>query len=227
MLKKIDFQAVKITLVGIIVLIGFSWLLSWLGAKLLPQDEIRNFVEKMGIFGPLVIILLKSATLIFAPLGGNPVYIVTGFLYGFIPALVITLLGDLLGSTISFWVSRRFGKQIVVKLAGKKSISTIDAIYEEIGGWRGFLLASFFSLADYVNYAAGLTKIPYSKFLLVVFLFRIPANAAIISLAFFGDLAGFIKLGYLAVICVYLLALGIYWYKLSKTIKSNKALEDN
>lgn len=48
----------------------------WIGV-----DDIRNFAASYPIAAPLVVILLKMATVIFAPLSGAATYTVTATLF--------------------------------------------------------------------------------------------------------------------------------------------------
>lgn len=201
---------------GILGLVVFSFVGYWISVNLLGKDQVRKLVESFGILGPLILIILKSSTLVFAPLGGNPIYVLSGLLYGFWSALGLVLVGDILGSSISFWLARKFGRGIVIKLTGGRSSNLIDKVYARIGEWRGLAAASFFGLFDYVNYVAGLTQISFKRFILIVFVIRIPINAALTSLGFFPTQTFSIKLLYGFCALVYLILVGTYWYRFYK-----------
>ena len=74
-------------------------------------EEIRNNVEDMGIYGPILFILVKISTIVFAPLAGAPVYLLAGPLFGFYEGFAYVLVGDIIGYTIAFYIRRLYGKR--------------------------------------------------------------------------------------------------------------------
>lgn len=91
----------------------------YLFARFLGVDELRERIAAAGIWGPLIVILLKASTLVIAPLGGSPLYPIAGAAFGFWRGFIYTFLGDLLGTTIAFYISRVFGRKIVQILCYK------------------------------------------------------------------------------------------------------------
>lgn len=223
MKEKINFSIVKSVVIGFVLLIGFSILTYWLSAYVLGKNQIQSFVIKAGIWGPLLIILAKASTLIIAPLGGNPIYILAGALYGFIPAVIYSFLGDLLGSAVSFLIARTWGRKIILKFIGKNMYGLIDKIYVVVGNWQSLVLAWFLGIVDIVNYAAGLTNISFFRYILLFIIFRPIGNVIFVSLTFFPQQSLKIKVIYMAGIVIYAIFSGIYMYKLYK--KPSKSLE--
>src|SRR3989344_4048792 len=75
-------------------------------------ENIRDRVEDAGIFGPLFLIVLKALTLIIAPLSGTPLYPISGALFGFTKGFIYMTIGDILGTSVSFYISRIFGRKV-------------------------------------------------------------------------------------------------------------------
>src|SRR6476659_9126443 len=84
-----------------------------LGAHLISMQHARERIVNAGVYGPLVLILLKAATNIIAPLGGNPIYLSAAPLFGFTLGFVYLLIGDLLGYATSFFLARMIGRRVV------------------------------------------------------------------------------------------------------------------
>jgi uncharacterized membrane protein YdjX (TVP38/TMEM64 family) len=142
--------------------------LIYLGMRLISTENIREKVDGAGLYGPLVFILFKASTNIIAPLGGNPFYLIAPQLFGFTDGFIYLLVGDLLGYTTSFFLSRVFGRAIMRVLFSDKQLDRFDTLLHDVESWKGLALLAlaFFGFADFVSYGAGLTKIPYWKYIL-------------------------------------------------------------
>jgi uncharacterized membrane protein YdjX (TVP38/TMEM64 family) len=134
----------------------------------LDIENIQHEVDKWGIWAPLVFILAKASTIIFAPLSGSPLYPISGAVFGFTEGVIIMLLGDILGGCVAFFLSRRFGRKIVDRLAGKDN-QIIEKALGMISSVKGFFVARlcFAALPEVPCYAAGLTKMKFLPFLLI------------------------------------------------------------
>ena len=107
----------------------------------ISADRVRDWVEGYGAAGPLVFIAISAAL-------GTPVSIASATL----------------GATIAFSLSRWWGHDAVVAVAGPR--------LQALRGWvgrRGFLTVLYARIAPgvpytLVNYAAGLTRIPLAVF---------------------------------------------------------------
>ena len=201
--KKIDIKYVLGFLGGFIFLLLFTLLSYWLGFGVIGEGKLSELVERAGVYGPLLIILMKSLTLVLAPLSGGPIYILTALLYGFFGAFLITFIGDLFGSTICFLIARKLGRKVALRLTGKRSLRIIDKLYHYLGEWRGFLVVSFLPVQDLASYAAGFTRMSYREFITVILITRIIINTFYVSLAFFPKQSILIKVAYLFLILVY------------------------
>jgi len=139
------------------------------GVYFLDFPNIQGRIVQAGIWAPLILILAKAATIIFAPLTGSVLYPIAGALFGFGPGLLYIMLGDMLGSAVSFWISRMFGQKIVERMLSKKNMPTTQKIIGMIETTRGFLFARvcFSPMPEIVSYAAGLTKINFWRFLII------------------------------------------------------------
>ena len=150
-------------------------------------DSLREYVESAGWYALTLVVVLKATTIVVAPLGGTIIYPIAGAAYGFLPGLGLTLLGDTLGSTIAFFLSRRFGRSILRFFTAESQTSTIDAVLVELADRKKFAKARvyFAGFMDLFAYAAGLTKIPYWYFILVHIAVHAPVAAFYVL---FGDL---------------------------------------
>lgn len=169
-------------LLYIAVVLGIAYVV----AVKIGFESIRDTVESAGIYAPLIIIALKATTIVIVPLGGTPLYPIAGALFGFWPALFITLIGDALGSTIAFYVSRIFGRSVLHFFMSRQQMPIVEKLIERLGDAKQFLRARIFftGFPELFAYAAGFTKIS--------FLFFLPVHVGIHAisaalLVLFGD----------------------------------------
>ena len=148
-------------IVGGLGFLAFLTILT-LGMNAIGEDNIRKAIEEAGIFAPLVYIAIKALTYIFAPLTSGPIQVIAGRLFGSIELGVLyTLIGEVLGGSISFWIARRFGRPVVLRFVGKKGMEQVEDFYQNrMGGWISLAVARLilFSVWDFLSYAAGLAK---------------------------------------------------------------------
>ncbi|TSD02929.1 MAG: hypothetical protein Greene071436_375 [Parcubacteria group bacterium Greene0714_36] len=189
----------------------------YLFAKFLGVDEMRERIATAGIWGPFIIILLKASTLVVAPLGGAPLYPIAGAAFGFWKGFIYTFIGDLLGTAVAFFISRIFGRKIVQYFVTKPGMKIVDIILNYLGTPRGLIHARlvFFSFPEGVTYAAGLTAMPFWKFLVLLVPIGIGPAALLVA---FGHLFSLyitahpflVALGYLLIIAI--MVGGGYWF---------------
>lgn len=149
------FGLVGLTLVGL----GLIELLGGL-------ERLGTLVADAGPWAPVMFVLLKALTYLVAPLSGTPLKITAGVLFGFWPAIVYTVLGDVLGASVNYWIARGLGHSAIARFSGATALARIDALSDRLGGIRALVVARVIlaPIYDFVSYAAGLAKIPFGTF---------------------------------------------------------------
>ncbi len=140
-----------------------------IGTFFVDLEAIRHSIENAGVWAPVLYILAKMSTVVFAPLSGTALYVFSVPLFGFWKGVLYSFLGDLLGAVITFYLSRRFGRPVVKYFAGKKNMDYIESALEVMSTPKGFLsmrLAAL-SMPEIASYAAGLTAINFWYFITV------------------------------------------------------------
>ncbi len=101
--------------------------------------------------------------------------------------ILITVAGLLIGAIIAFFISRYFGRGVVIRLLGEEWIDEVDR-WIEINGGKAILIARLVPLIpfDLVSYVSGLTKIDFKKYLLATIIGMFPR---IIFLIYLGSTA--------------------------------------
>jgi len=176
MKKKILYTiAVLICIAVIILLIPF--------AKLLYTEEGRELVnikiKSFGSLAPIVFISIEILQIVVAFIPGAPLEILSGVLFGGIWGLVFCLIGIFIGTTIVFYLVKRFGKPLVYRMFSKEKLENNRLLSNE----KRLTLIIFILFLipgtpkDLMTYIVPLTDIPPKNFITLAILSRLPSLA--------------------------------------------------
>ena len=168
----------KILAVGyiLLVVVALSVALQWLIPSL-TSPEVQAFVEKLGPFGPLVIVVYIVVSHIFAPLAGTPGVLLSLVLFGILRTMVYVYFASLVSASLCFLIARRFGRNWITRLVGREAMTEVDRFVEASGTKILILSRVFgFSLFEIISYAAGLTSISFRKYFAITAVFVLIPN---------------------------------------------------
>ncbi|NEQ99866.1 MAG: TVP38/TMEM64 family protein [Cyanothece sp. SIO2G6] len=146
--------------------------------------RLRSQVEDMGAWALVGIFLLRFTSVVIPALPGTAYSILAGGLLGFPKGLAVICIADLLSCSLSFFLSRRFGRGLVQKLVGDRFIDKVDTLSKRhlernFFLMTGCLMTGFF---DFVCYAVGLTKTPWRQFAPALIISIAVSNPPIVAL---------------------------------------------
>ena len=196
---KID---LLIIFVFIVIVIIFSLWLPQLPSRL----ELNRLIEKYGVFGPMAIIVAVIIEVIIAPLPGNLISIATGAVYGVFLGALYTWIGNVIGSSLAFWIARKLGRPIVRKIISEQRIRHFDNFLHrnKFLVWIVYILPVF--PVDLISYAVGFSTMKFRRFLLIITICFIPY---LLILNYFGHQilfsSGAIRLVYAGIIMLIVL----------------------
>ena len=171
-MKKNNKSILKIAL-GILFICFILLVIYKIYSLNLGIDDIKNYVIRFGNLGPVIYIIMFSLV----PLTLFPdsvLAIAGGLIFGLFKGYIYTTIGALIGGTISFYISRYWGRGFIKKLTKEK----LDKVEYMINS-RGFIIIFLLRLIplfpfDVISYGAGLTSVKYKDFLLATLLGTIP-----------------------------------------------------
>ncbi len=143
------------------------------------RARVVSAIRSAGAWGPAVLIALYIAQVIVAPIPGQGVNFVAGYLYGFWPGLSFSWLGAVLGSTAAMGLARLAGRPLVVRLVGPGLLARLDRL--AAGRGLGFFFLVFLIPGlpdDAACFLAGLTPLPLSGLIAAAAIGRIPGIAS-------------------------------------------------
>lgn len=206
-IKVIIFSVIILALVGYL-----AWDLIAKGplTQLLSnRDQLVHIMNSVGPLAPLIYILLQVVQVVVAPIPGQIVGGVGGFLFGHW-GILWTSIGSIIGFWLVFLIARKFGRPLLEKIFKKPVIEKFDFIINAQGAaliiFAIFLLPGFPD--DVVCYIAGLTRLSMRKLLTISILGRFPTIVLTnyIGMGISGNLGLVLALSVLAVLFIALAA---------------------
>ncbi len=183
---------------GVLAAVGL--LLLWLGRApltepvrlILDRPALIAYIKNFGLLGPAVLTVFQFSQVLGAMIPGHVVVLTAGYLFGLLPGFFFNHATIVAASLLAFFLARRFGRPVVVRLAPAEVIDRWDQTARE-HGFAFFLFSYLLPLfpADAMNYVAGLSGHPFRQFLLANLIGRAPATLAWTALGAYGlEIAG-------------------------------------
>lgn len=185
---KTDKQLRNNILKTIIVSALFFWLLLYLGseakeANFLTQIKVQHFILRYGYFSWLVYLVLLVMA-IMSPLPDTPIVLAGGFIFGPYVAIPLTIIGQLLGATVDFYLARKLGRNFITKKF-PKATNTLNVYSHSLGWQTVFLMRLTPTLSfDILSYAAGLSTIRYKAYIIATLCGMIPMTTVSVLLGY-------------------------------------------
>jgi len=167
--KRWLLAAVLVALASLVV-IYWHPLMALLGD--LPR--LRAWLRGLGPWGPVALVALNAVQIVLAPVPGQLVQAVAGYLFGLWPGALYGALGMALGGMLSMSLGRLYGRPVVERLMGVERLSRWEQVAHTDSPvvWAVLMLPLF---GDIPYLIAGLTKAPIWKVLGVTLVIRGPS----------------------------------------------------
>lgn len=135
------------------------------------KEALANYMLQAGIWGPPLFIFLQILQTVVPIIPGALTSIAGVYIYGTLWGNVYNYIGIIIGSIIAFHLARIYGQQFVQSIVSKST-------YDRYIGWldKGNRFDKFFAFMmlfpispdDFLCMLAGLTKMTYRKFTLII-----------------------------------------------------------
>ena len=156
----------------------WPWIETALGA-VLDRDRVLAWLSGFGVWAPLAFIAISFIQVVIAPIPGQFIGVAGGYLFGVWAGLLYGLAGTTLGAGVNMWLGRRFGRPLVVRLAGVSALARFDQFADRRGAVFFFLIFLLpFVPDDLACYAIGLSPLPIVPMLVMATVVRLPAGMA-------------------------------------------------
>lgn len=187
----------------------------------ISMRHLRNYILSYGNFAAVIFVVIYSLKPVALVVPASLLSILAGNIFGPIYAFVLSMIGCFFAASLAFFLAHMLGKPFVDKVLRGK-IFKLDGRIEK----HGFLIMLIMRLSfvfpyDPLSYAAGLTKMKYTDFILGTMLGIIPE---MLSYSFMGKHLNNPFSVKMLIPIVTMLAVAVtasYIYKKFKKIKTN------
>lgn len=173
--------AVAIPLLAGVAVFGWRWLrMHGINITGLRPEDVEAFVADWGPWGAvgsIVLMVLHS----FVPLPSEIIAFANGILFRPFWGVVVTWVGAMLGAVLSFAFARWLGRPFVRWMVSKKRWDRVQAFTAKPSSLLLVRLIPVISF-NLINYAAGLTGVPWWTFLWTTALGILPLTITVVLL---------------------------------------------
>lgn len=132
-------------------------------------DDLRAYIDRFAPYSHLCFFLLQFLSVVIAPIPSNISAAAGGLLFGTWPAFLLTFSAVTAGSLLVFALARALGRDFADKLVSRRLSEKYQAVLEAKAPMFLFLAFLFpFFPDDMLCILAGLSKLPFRRFALIV-----------------------------------------------------------
>ncbi|MFQ5656056.1 MAG: TVP38/TMEM64 family protein [Candidatus Methylomirabilales bacterium] len=156
--KGRDWWRPVVLLTAILALLVLARVLG-LGERL---GELRDWIQGLGPWGPVVFVFLYAAAVV-AAVPGAALTVAAGALFGSVLGVILVINAATLGASLAFLIARYFARDAIARwLAGNEKFQKLDRLTEE----HGAVIVAITRLVplfpfNLLNYGFGLTRVPF------------------------------------------------------------------
>ena len=140
-------------------------------------ESVLSWAAGLGVWGPVIVVAFYVVACVLS-LPGSALTIGAGFLFGVVTGTITVSIGSTLGACAAFWVGRTLARRAVERrLSANARFAAIDAAV----GREGFRIVLLTRLSpvfpfNLLNYAFGLTRVPFWKYALASWVGMMPGT---------------------------------------------------
>ena len=148
-------------------------------------DILVEFTSEHKFAGPFFLIFWRIIGIIIPAIPAGVVSFAVVPFFGWAQTYLYTLIGILVGTSISFWLARRFREPLVARFLPLKKIHKLEDSLSHKKRFAAIVALRLFTVPvmDFSSYIAGLTKISFPKFFLATIIASVPD----IGIFYFGE----------------------------------------
>ncbi|MDR0879216.1 MAG: TVP38/TMEM64 family protein [Clostridioides sp.] len=140
-------------------------------------EGVVEYIRSFGIWSWVVSFMLMIFQSLAAPIPAFLITFANAAVFGWWQGAILSWTSSMVGAMICFYIANVLGRDIVEKLTTKTAIESVDVFFEKYGKHTILIcrLLPFVSF-DIVSYAAGLTSMSFSSFIIATGLGQLPAT---------------------------------------------------
>ena len=144
------------------------------------EDRLRRFIAACGMWGPAIYLLVWAIVPVLM-MPCLPITLAGGILFGPLWGVIYVSVGATSGASLAFLVSRYLARDwVAVRLSGSRLAHLDDKVTRH--GWKIVAFTRLIPVLPFflLNYAFGLTRIPFLPYAIATFFAMLPWTIAFV-----------------------------------------------
>ena len=144
------------------------------------EDRLRRFIAACGMWGPAIYLLVWAIVPVLM-MPCLPITLAGGILFGPLWGVIYVSVGATSGASLAFLVSRYLARDwVAVRLSGSRMAHLDDKVTRH--GWKIVAFTRLIPVLPFflLNYAFGLTRIPFLPYAIATFFAMLPWTIAFV-----------------------------------------------
>lgn len=139
--------------------------------------QMENFINSLGLLGPIIFIIAEIIQIIVALVPGGPVEVIGGAVFGPVKGLILCEIGIFTATVIIYSLVKKFGKSVVNSFVSEEKFKKFKFLHDEKKIEIIFFILMLIpgTPKDVITYIGALTDIKRWRFSIIVVFARIPA----------------------------------------------------
>lgn len=131
------------------------------------QERIRDWVDGLGWYGPLAVVLLMVVQMFLLVIPSWLLMIIAVKAYGAVWGSLLAIIAVFVASTVGYFIGRYLSRLTLYRLLGQKKEERLERLVDKYGAGVVFLfrLAPFLS-NDAISFVGGIVGMSYQRFML-------------------------------------------------------------
>lgn len=173
-LKKNVYNIIAILILVVLTVLGFIGHKQGLFNSL---DSFRRFILSYGTRASLIFILVQIIQVVVPIIPGGLTTIFGVVIFGPLWGFIYNYISICIGSILVFFISRTFGKTIVVNVFGEDTYNKYKSKLTEKNYEKFFAIAILLPMApdDFLCYLTGLSDMSFKKYVTIILLCKPPS----------------------------------------------------
>ncbi|MRI82472.1 TVP38/TMEM64 family protein [Aerococcaceae bacterium DSM 109653] len=140
-----------------------------------PEGGFSDLLINLGIFGPLIFILVQISQIIYPIIPLGLTNVIGDLIFGHAWGFFFNCIGMLIGSSINFFLGRRFGEGFLLAFINDETYQKYKERINRGNGLKKLLIIGFILPLfpdDIFCIIAGMSKITYKEFFKLILFYR-------------------------------------------------------
>jgi uncharacterized membrane protein YdjX (TVP38/TMEM64 family) len=131
-------------------------------------DSFSGWAQHNFILFFIILVVIKIIGIVWPPINGGLLTLGSIPVIGWLPAYLADLIGSTIGSTIAYYIAKRFGLLFMKNIFDEETITQVQKIkVKPIKEFEAIFLSRMFggSIVEVICYGAGLLNVRFSRYL--------------------------------------------------------------